>query len=101
TYLPKTGASPCPAGRIPKQYWKRMGRTISLALFACAAAVAPAQVLDSRMHHLRSGDETEWQEFEGRTPEGKSLDFHFQAQTNKEPMTLFIRQVDVKVVWNV
>src|ERR1051325_2696216 len=78
-----------------------MGRLILCALLVCAGGVARAQVLDSRMHHLRSGTEAEWQEFEGKTPEGKALDLHFQAQANKEPGTLFIRQVDVKLEWNV
>src|SRR5690349_7561902 len=81
-----------------------MGRTIFAVLvlaIACLAAVGRGQVLDPRMHHLRGGDEAEWQEFEGKTPEAKSLNFHFQAQANKDAVTLFIRQVDVKVEWNV
>src|SRR3954451_8153262 len=78
-----------------------MGRMILFAVLACAAAVARAQVLDSRMHHLRSGSEVEWEEFENKTPEAKALDFHFQAQANKDAVTLFIRQVDVKLEWNV
>ena len=60
-----------------------------------------AQVLETRMHHLRSGTEAEWAEFEGKTPEGKRLDFRFTAEANKEEKTLFIRQVDVKLDWNV
>src|SRR5438045_3148443 len=79
----------------------RMGRIISLALFACAAAVAHAWVLDSRMHHLRSGSEAEWQEFDNKTPEAKSLDFYFQSHTNKRDLRLFVRQADVKLEWNV
>jgi hypothetical protein len=53
------------------------------------------------MHHLRSGADAEWEEFAGKTPEGKRLDFRFKAEANKEEATLFIRQVDVKLDWNV
>src|SRR5437762_472026 len=58
-----------------------MGRAplrIAVAI-GCVATLAPAQVLDSRMHHLRSGNEAEWQEFADKTPEGKRLEFDFQA----------------------
>jgi hypothetical protein len=51
------------------------------------------------MHHLRSGAEAEWAEFEGKMPEGKRLDFRFKGKANKEGTTLFIRQVDVKLDW--
>lgn len=61
--------------------------------------LVPAQVLDSRMHHLRSGAEVEWAEFADKTPEGKRLDFRFQGKANAEETTLFIRQVDVKLDW--
>src|SRR5258705_3688064 len=80
-----------------------MGRTplrIAVAI-GCVATLAPAQVLDSRMHHLRSGNEAEWQEFADKTPEGKRLEFRFQAELNKEAVTLFIRQQDVKIEWGV
>jgi len=69
--------------------------------FFCLTAAATAQVLDSHMHHLRSGTEAEWAEFEGSVPEGKRLDFRFASQPNKEETTLFIRQIDVKLDWNV
>src|SRR5436309_9866842 len=80
-----------------------MGRTplrIAVAI-VCIATLAHAQVLNFHMHHLRSGNEAEWQEFADQTPEGKRLDFHFRADANKEAVTLFIRQVDVKLEWNV
>jgi hypothetical protein len=70
-------------------------------LLICFTGAASAQVLDSRMHHLRSGTEAEWAEFEGSVPEGKRLDFRFTSQPNKEETTLFIRQIDVKLDWNV
>jgi hypothetical protein len=57
--------------------------------------MAAAQVL------LRSGSEPEWAEFADKTPAGKRLDHRFQAQPNEEETTLFIRQRDVKLDWNV
>src|SRR5688572_14629584 len=70
----------------------------ALALFlsmtlACGAA------LDSRMHHLRSGAEPEWEEFAQKAPEGKRVDVRFEGEANKEEITLFIRQIDVKLDW--
>ena len=72
-----------------------------VAAFAYVTSLAQAQVLDARMHHLRSGAEAEWEEFAGKTPEGKRLDFRFTGEANREGTTLFIRQVDVKLDWNV
>ncbi|HKQ40101.1 MAG TPA: CehA/McbA family metallohydrolase [Verrucomicrobiae bacterium] len=67
----------------------------------CLTAAAYGQVPDARMHHLRSGTEAEWTEFEGSVPEGKRLDFRFIAEPNKDETSLFIRQIDVKLDWNV
>ena len=84
-------------GRPPGSY----ARTICprscfvLVLFWVAAASAES------LHHLRSGSEAEWAEFEGKTPVGKRLDHRFNAEANKEETTLFIRQIDVKLDWNV
>jgi hypothetical protein len=81
-----------------------MGRLLNaLSIFAVALTCMPgrAQVLDAGMHHLRSGMEAEWAEFEGKTPEGKRLDFQFKGDANKEEVTLFVRQTDVKLDWNV
>src|SRR5687768_11061850 len=70
-----------------------LGRIV--IVFWCTTALATAQVL------LRSGGEPEWAEFADRTPAGKRLDHRFDAQPNKEQTTLFIRQVDVKLDWDV
>lgn len=69
--------------------------------FVCLTTAANAQILDSRMHHLRSGSGPEWAEFEGSIPEGKRLDFRFTSEPNKNETTFFIRQIDVKLDWNV
>lgn len=82
--------------------WSMFAREgLAIVLGSCLAALASGEVLDSRMHHLRSGAEPEWEEFAGKTPEGKRLDFKFQAEANAEDARLFIRQIDVKQDWNV
>ena len=83
------------------QFLNKGAGALLVAAFTCLPTVARGQVLDPRMHHLRSGMEAEWAEFEGKTPEGKRLDFRFKEAPNKEETTLFIRQLDVKLDWNV
>jgi hypothetical protein len=60
-----------------------------------------ANVLDAKSYHLRSGTVVEWEEFEGKTPHGSSLDVKFQAKRNRSDSTLFIRQSNVKQEWPV
>ncbi|HEV8292914.1 MAG TPA: hypothetical protein VGP94_13360, partial [Tepidisphaeraceae bacterium] len=55
-------------------------------------------MLDSKMHHLRSGQEMEWDEF-AVTPEGKELVLKFTAAKNDSEQTLRLRQRDVKQAW--
>jgi hypothetical protein len=61
--------------------------------------IADAQVLDARIHHLRAGDEREWDRFVS-TPE-KQYILKFNAEKNVGEMTLMLRQEDVKLAWNV
>ena len=73
----------------------------------CAAALCAAEgsvhlrQLDSGSHHLGFAGEPEWQEFEGTTPEARSLGIKFAAHANARPATLLIRQRDVKLQWPV
>ncbi|HZO83707.1 MAG TPA: hypothetical protein VFC26_00710, partial [Verrucomicrobiae bacterium] len=60
-----------------------------------------ANVLDAKSYHLRSGTLAEWEEFEGKTPHGSSLDVKFQAKRNRSDSSLFIRQYNVKQEWPV
>jgi hypothetical protein len=70
------------------------------ALFPTAArGVGGARTLDGGHHHLGIAGEPEWEEFEGKTPEGRSLSIHFSAHANTGPATLLIRQRDVKLKW--
>jgi hypothetical protein len=57
--------------------------------------------LDSGSHHLGVAGEPEWQEFEGTTPEARSLEIKFAVRANARPATLLIGQRDVKLKWPV
>lgn len=63
-----------------------------------ADAVAEERVLDQRIHHLRSGSQREWSEFAAEA-EGANLRVVFAAEVNAAPVTLRIRQRDVKQTW--
>lgn len=66
--------------------------------FEVVLCAANEQVLDARMHHLRSGDAREWAEFpEGS--EGKILRVTFAADPAHGPYTLRLRHRDVKQKW--
>jgi hypothetical protein len=64
-------------------------------------AADPLRVLDKELYYLGSEGDTEWQEFEGRTQHSRRLDVKFTASKNDTEQTLFIRQRDVKLEWNV
>ncbi len=74
------------------------------ALLALALVAGPVHggttVLDSRLHHLRIGDEREWSDFPAKA-EGPSLTMRFQAERNTAEGTLRLRQQDVKQTWKV
>lgn len=61
----------------------------------------PRRVIDDRSHFLGLDGEREWSDFDGATPEGRSLQITFDAHVNPQPATLFIRQRDVKLKWTV
>jgi hypothetical protein len=67
--------------------------------FPAALAAGGARTLDAGHHHLGIAGEPEWREFEGKTPEGKSLGISFSAHANAAPATLLIRQRGVKLKW--
>ncbi|RAJ94027.1 beta-galactosidase-like protein [Larkinella arboricola] len=60
---------------------------------------AQNRVVDKQMHHLRAGEEREWDFF--RTEPKKQLTLRFNAQENTSELTLSLRQKDVKLAWNV
>ena len=76
-------------------------QTLLIALVVALSAswgVAAEQVLDARMHHLRSGNEREWSEFPEQA-EGASLTLTFAAEPARAPYTLRLRHRDVKQSW--
>jgi hypothetical protein len=78
-------------------------RLLCVALLA-AAVVGPARagttVLDSRLHHLRAGEEREWSDFPAKA-EGPSLTVRFQSERNPGEWAIRLRQQDVKQTWKV
>ena len=66
-----------------------------------AGAANSFSVLDDKFHYLGTAGDPEWQEFAGKTPDGRRLDLKFTARANTNENTLFIRQRDVKLDWGV
>jgi hypothetical protein len=62
-------------------------------------AAGAARTLDGGHHHLGIAGEPEWEEFEGKMPEGRFLGISFSAHANAAPATLLIRQRGVKLKW--
>jgi len=59
------------------------------------------KVIDAKTHHLGVAGRPEWDEFAIDRPESDRLELHFDAQANTREATLFIRQRDVKLSWDV
>jgi hypothetical protein len=80
-----------------------VAKTGALALLI-TPVVLPAQsphiLVDSRMHHLRSGDMREWASFPAEA-EGTSLTRPFEARATSTEWTLRLRHRDVKQAWRV
>lgn len=75
------------------------------ALLCCllgstVAAEEGPQVLQAEMVHLRATDPREWDEFPEQA-KLRRLEIAFEAQANREPWTLRLRQEDVKQNWRV
>jgi hypothetical protein len=73
---------------------------IPVLLLAAASDFVVAQVIDPTMHHLRSGEGREWDEFP-ETAEGPELRLTFNAAPNVTEQTLRIRHRDLKYDWKV
>ncbi|MDZ4689561.1 MAG: CehA/McbA family metallohydrolase [Planctomycetaceae bacterium] len=72
---------------------------LSLLLATCGADVATTTVV-SELRHLRSGPVREWSEFPEATQETR-LEVTFTAKSNASEWALFLRQQDVKQIWQV
>src|SRR5438477_765124 len=71
-----------------------------LIAMAMPCALAPAQALDPKMHHLRSGAVREWDEFPGQA-ESRELTLRFDFRANAAESTLRLRHRDLKQTWAV
>jgi hypothetical protein len=74
---------------------------VLIVIAAAAVGERRSRVLDANAHHLGRPGEPEWQEFEGKSPNGRELKVTFAGQPNDRECTLFIRQRDVKLGWSV
>jgi hypothetical protein len=71
---------------------------ISLVCALATPAARSAEVLDAKMHHLRSGDQREWSDFPEHA-EGRQLVIPFDAKSNASARTLRLRHRDLKQEW--
>jgi hypothetical protein len=93
-----------------KQVWQNAYTTLkpalAIILLLCHSLIlvnslyAQDRILDSKMHHLRIGEQVEWDEFPSR-PEGKQLNCLFNLSESIDFHTLKIRQIDIKQDWHV
>ena len=58
-------------------------------------------VLDKSLHHLGTPGDPEWDEFSHDKAEGRSLELRFASKGKEHENTLFLRQRDVKLDWDV
>src|SRR5438874_5175368 len=79
---------------------KKMLMLAGVFLLVRAGNFCAAGVVDGKMHHLRSGELREWDEFPERA-EGKELMVRFNASKNEKEQTLRFRQRDVKLPWSI
>src|SRR6184192_3770540 len=63
-----------------------------------STALAHAEILDAKMHHLRHGDQREWDDFPAK-PESDRLRLTFNASPNLTERTLSLRHRDLRHVW--
>ena len=71
----------------------------TLLILLATITSAQTRVLDSSSHHLRNGNEPEWDEFANSHPK-KELVISFDVSSKNEH-TLSITQYDVKQNWNI
>jgi hypothetical protein len=77
----------------------RSNRTIPL-LTLFLAIVSRAQMLDSKMHHLRAGEQREWDDFPDKA-ESDQLRLSFEAKANDAEESLRVRHRDLRREWKV
>ena len=82
--------------------WMRAVALIGLVSVPVPGPVLAApRVVDRATHHLGTPGDPEWDDFAADRAEGRALELRFEAEANPRPATLFVRQRDVKLDWNV
>ena len=74
--------------------------TVAVLSLLAQATGASGRSLDDRLHHLRNGDQREWDDFPKRA-ESRRLVVTFDATANASEYTLGLRQQDVKQAWRI
>jgi hypothetical protein len=75
-----------------------MSKVLAISLVLALARFSGAQVLDARMHHLRHGDQREWDDFPAN-PESNHLQLTFNSAANPTERTLSLRHRDLRHIW--
>jgi hypothetical protein len=89
-----------PVPTLPCRYLRTAGFAIAFTAIFASGRDSPGQTLDPAMHHLRSGEMREWDDFPQQA-EGRERVVRFAGSKNESPQTLRLRQRDVKQVWRV
>jgi hypothetical protein len=71
---------------------------VAIFLLTTSPVLAAGRDLDSKLHHLRAGDQREWADFPAEA-EGPRLTVRFTASSNKTEHALRFRQQDVRQTW--
>lgn len=80
----------------------RFSAALAVVFLVASRPCAGAQsVLDAARHHLGTPGDPEWEEFAADRPEGPRLELRFESRANAREATLFVRQRDVKLDWDV
>ncbi|MDB5323340.1 MAG: hypothetical protein JWN40_4971 [Phycisphaerales bacterium] len=77
----------------------RPRQVLTAILILCLLGTfASAQILDPTLHHLRHGEQREWDDFPAK-PESDHLQLTFNATANPAERTLSLRHRDLRHVW--
>lgn len=79
---------------------RRLLTAIAFCFVLGGHCVGQKLFLDSTMHHLRNVEPREWSEFPLKA-EGRDLTVRFNVVVSPTPMTISLRQYDVKQRWTV
>ena len=73
---------------------------VTILLILCLSTASRAQTLDPAMHHLRAGEQREWNDFPEKA-ESDHLQISFDAKANDGEETLRLRHRDLRREWKV